>query len=130
LPSSAEEAAEIKWQALGFPVALKVRVRPDPHKSDVGGVRLVALEKSKQDVIDAGDTSMSARIAEAVFPAARIDAVFSVQKMGPSRRARSKLFHGGDRRPDLRAGDPVLVMAGTAIEVIDDSAVALSASST
>lgn len=117
LAGSAEEAAEIA-SALGFPVAIKVVSDQIPHKSDVGGVRLSL--GSKQDVIDAV-TSMSAGIVEAVS-GARIDG-FSVQEMAELPGA-FEVFMGVSEDPIF---GPVILFGhgGTAIEVIDDSAVAL-----
>lgn len=117
LAGSAREAAEI-GSALGFPVAVKVVSDQIPHKSDVGGVRLSL--GSRQDVIDAV-TRISARIGEAL-PEARIDG-FSIQKMAELPGA-FEVFMGVTEDPIF---GPVILFGhgGTAIEVIDDSAVAL-----
>jgi acetyltransferase len=112
--SSAAEAAS----RLGFPVALKL-LSPDVlHKTEVGGV---ALDLESPRAVEEAAESMRARLAR-LRPNARIDG-YSVQEMA--------------RRPDAlevfvgAAVDPVFgpfVMfgqGGTAVEVIDDEAVAL-----
>lgn len=113
-PSSAAEAA----RNLGFPVALKL-LSPDVlHKTEVGGV---ALDLEGPRAVEEAAEAMRARLAR-LRPNARL-AGFSVQEMA--------------RRPDAlevfvgAAVDPVFgpfVMfgqGGTAVEVIDDKAVAL-----
>lgn len=113
-PSAAADAA----RRLGFPVALKL-LSPDVlHKTEVGGV---ALDLESPRAVEEAAGSMSARLLR-LRPNARIDG-FSVQEMA--------------RRPDAlevfvgAAVDPVFgpfVMfgqGGTAVEVIDDKAVAL-----
>jgi len=117
LAGSAEEAAEIASE-IGFPVALKVVSDQIPHKSDVGGVRLSL--SSRQEVVDAVAT-MTAAIGEKQ-PGAQIDG-FSVQAMAVLPGA-FEVFMGVTEDPIF---GPVILFGhgGTAIEVIDDSAVAL-----
>lgn len=103
--------------AIGKPVALKI-VSPElTHKSDVGGV---VLNLDSRDVLDAA-RDMQQRVA-AKAPAARLDG-FLVQEM-VQRRSAHELILG--MTLDAQFG-PVLLFGhgGTAVEVIDDKALAL-----
>jgi acetyltransferase len=71
-PAEAAAAAE----AIGFPVALKVRSPDILHKTEAGGVVLDL--RSREDVLTAADALMAA--ARAFHPGARIDG-FLVQEM-------------------------------------------------
>jgi acetyltransferase len=104
--------------AIGFPVALKIRSPDIPHKSDVGGIAL-----------GLGDGAAVRRAAAAVFE--------RVKKVRPEARLEGLLVQQMVSRPgaiELLAGlaedavfGPVVVFGegGTAVEVIDDSAIAL-----
>src|SRR5271170_8042632 len=113
----AEEAATAATM-IGFPVALKIRSPDITHKTDVGGV---ALDVTDEAQVRQQTAALLARV-RAAQPQARIDGVI-VQQMV--------------RRPDaieLLVGlsedtvfGPVVVFGqgGTAVEVLQDSAVAL-----
>jgi acetyltransferase len=113
-PEEAAAAAE----AIGFPVALKIRSPDITHKSDVGGI-----------VLDLGDAAavrnaaalLSLRVTKAQ-PKARLDG-FLVQQM-VRRPGAIELLAGLAEDPVF---GPVVVFGqgGTAVEVIDDSAVGL-----
>lgn len=117
LAGSADEAAEIARE-IGFPVALKVVSDQITHKSDLGGVRLSL--GSAQEVSEAVAV-MSTTIAEK-RPDAQIDG-YAVQAMAALPGA-FEVFMGVTEDPIF---GPVILFGhgGTAIEVIDDSAVAL-----
>ena len=112
-----EEAARIA-EELHFPVALKI-ISPDiSHKSDVGGVRL-NLESSEQ--VRTAAAAMLRRCAE-LRPQARLTG-FTVQRM-VKRDGVLELIMGVATDPVF---GPVILFGqgGTAVEVIDDKAVAL-----
>lgn len=75
LAADAESAAAAA-QAIGFPVALKIRSPDISHKSDVGGV---ALNLGTAERVRAEAAAMLARV-KAAAPAARLDG-FLVQEM-------------------------------------------------
>jgi len=115
--ANADEAAEAAGE-VGFPVALKIRSPDITHKSDIGGVALGL--RNKAEVHDAANT-----IFEHVHAArggARIDGIL-VQQMIERPGAVELLAGIGD---DTVFG-PVVVFGqgGTAVEIIQDSAVAL-----
>ncbi len=111
------EAAE-KAAAMGFPVALKILSDDITHKSDVGGVDLFLDSKS---TVVAAASNMLETVAKHA-PDARIQG-FSVQQMADRPGAHEVLIGVTN---DAVFG-PVIVFGhgGTAVEVVDDSAVAL-----
>ncbi|MGY2049380.1 bifunctional acetate--CoA ligase family protein/GNAT family N-acetyltransferase [Methylobacterium sp. JK268] len=116
----ADEAAEAAWPliAAGCPVALKV-VSPDiVHKSDVGGVH---LDLTSEAAVREAAAEILARAARD-RPEARISG-FVIQPMRRGRKAR-ELIAGLTDDPVF---GPVVVFGrgGTAVEVIDDQALAL-----
>ncbi len=113
-PAQAAEAAA----AIGFPVALKIRSADITHKSDVGGV---ALDLADAAAVRAAAAAIAARVRQA-RPAARLDG-FLVQQM-VRRPGAYELVVGLSE--DAVFGPVVLFgQGGTAVEVIDDSAIAL-----
>ncbi len=112
-----EEAVHLA-ETMGYPVAVKILSPDITHKSDVGGVAL-DLEDAKH-VRDAV-TAMFARVKR-VSPQARIEGV-TVQPM--VRRPRAiELIAGVVDDPTF--GPAILFgRGGTAVEVIDDKALAL-----
>ena len=113
-PAQAAEAAAV----IGFPVALKIRSADITHKSDVGGV---ALDLADAAAVRAAAAAMAARVRQA-RPAARLDG-FLVQQM-VRRPGAYELVVGLSE--DAVFGPVVLFgQGGTAVEVIDDSAIAL-----
>ena len=120
LAPDADAAADAAWPliARGEPVALKL-VSPDiVHKSDVGGVRLGLTSEAD---VRAAAARMLAR-ARAARPEARLTG-FAVQAMAP-RGTRRELIAGLASDPVF---GPVVVFGrgGTAVEVVDDRALAL-----
>jgi len=113
-PEDAVRCAE----AIGYPVALKVRSPDITHKSDVGGVRLDL--DSAVAVADAA-TAMAARLA-AAMPEARIDG-FTVERMVRLGTG-FELIVGA--ATDSIFG-PIILFGhgGTAVEIIGDRAVGL-----
>ncbi|NKB59253.1 MAG: GNAT family N-acetyltransferase, partial [Alphaproteobacteria bacterium] len=111
------EAAE-KAAAMGFPVALKILSDDITHKSDVGGVDLFLDSRS---AVEAAGAHMLETVATRA-PQAKIQG-FSVQQMA-DRPGAHEVFIGVTN--DAVFG-PVIVFGhgGTAVEVVDDSAVAL-----
>ncbi len=117
-PARDEADAEAAAEAIGYPVALKIRSPDIIHKSDVGGI---ALDLGDAGAVRSAAVAMFERVRH-LKPAARLDG-FLVQQMA--------------RRPDaieLLAGlaedpvfGPVVVFGqgGTAVEIIDDSAIGL-----
>ncbi|HEY2925374.1 bifunctional acetate--CoA ligase family protein/GNAT family N-acetyltransferase [Piscinibacter sp.] len=105
-------------QALGYPVALKIRSPDITHKSDVGGVRLNL--RDEHELRQAAD-QMLARVHE-LQPGARI-AGFTVQAMA-TRPLAQELIVGASVDPVF---GPVLLFGqgGTAVEVLADRAIAL-----
>ncbi len=116
---STEAAAAAKpFLAAGHPVVVKI-VSPDiVHKSDVGGVR---LGLSSEAAVEAAAADIIAR-ARAAKPEARITGVI-VQPMIISPKAHELIVGVAD---DPTFG-PVIVFGqgGTAVEVMDDKALAL-----
>ncbi|UMY17480.1 bifunctional acetate--CoA ligase family protein/GNAT family N-acetyltransferase [Methylobacterium organophilum] len=120
LAPDGETAADVAWPmiARGEAVALKL-VSPDVvHKSDVGGVRLGLT--SEADIREAA-ARMLARVRK-LRPDARVTG-FAVQPM-IRRGGRRELIVGLAEDPTF---GPVVVFGrgGTAVEVIDDRALAL-----
>ena len=112
-----EEAAE-KAAAMGFPVALKVMSDDITHKSDVGGVQLfLESEEAVRNAAEHMLESIGGRVPDADIQG------FSVQQMA-DRPGAHEVFMGVMNDPIF---GPVIVFGhgGTAIEVIDDSAIAL-----
>ncbi len=113
-------AAEAATQAaaMGFPAALKVLSEDISHKSDVGGV---ALYLENAQAVEAAATKMLDNVRER-RPEAHVQG-FSVQRM-IERPGAHEVFMGVTDDPVF---GPVIVFGhgGTAVEVIDDSAVAL-----
>jgi acetyltransferase len=103
---------------IGLPAALKILSRDITHKSDVGGV---ALDLATADDVRAAAAAMLARVA-ASRPDARIDG-FTVQQM-VARKGGIELILGAVE--DSLFG-PVILFGhgGTAVEVVDDKALAL-----
>ena len=112
------EAAAAAAASIGFPVALKIRSPDIPHKSDVGGI---ALGLGDADAVRSAAAALIERVRKAK-PAARLDGVL-VQQM-VSRPGATELLAGLADDPVF---GPVVVFGqgGTAVEIIDDSAVAL-----
>ncbi|QHE86143.1 bifunctional acetate--CoA ligase family protein/GNAT family N-acetyltransferase [Hydrogenophaga sp. BPS33] len=113
-PQAAVEAAH----RLGYPVTLKILSPDITHKSDVGGVRL-GLD-SDVALTDAVNAMLQA--VHAARPQARIDG-FTLQTMVRRPHAH-ELIVGASVDPVF---GPVLLFGqgGTAVEVIDDTAMAL-----
>ncbi|MGE0743837.1 MAG: GNAT family N-acetyltransferase [Rhodospirillales bacterium] len=113
-PADAAAAAA----ALQRPVALKIRSPDILHKSDVGGV---ALNLAAPDDVRRAAEAMLARIG-AAKPDARIDG-FTVEPMIARAHARELIIGIAD---DAQFG-PVILFGhgGTAVEIIDDKALAL-----
>jgi acetyltransferase len=120
LAADPDEAAgrAAEFIGAGLPVALKILSRDIQHKSDVGGVRLnlttaPAIRSAAAEILDR---------ARAIRPEARIAGVI-VQPMIVRPLARELIAGFAD---DPTFG-PVIVFGhgGTAIEVIDDKALAL-----
>lgn len=117
IAQSPSDAAS-KAAKLGFPVALKILSEDITHKSDVGGV-VLALES--EIAVERAASGMLENIGQQL-PHAAIQG-FTVQKMA-HRPGAYELFVGVTS--DAVFG-PVIVFGhgGTAVEVMDDSAVAL-----
>ncbi|MBL6945396.1 MAG: GNAT family N-acetyltransferase [Rhodospirillales bacterium] len=112
-----EEAAE-KAVEIGFPVALKILSRDISHKSDAGGVKLF-LETAEAVKLEAD--AMLTKIGEA-FPEANLEG-FTVQQMAVRPGAHELIIGSAD---DNIFGPTMLFgHGGTAVEVIDDTAIAL-----
>ena len=113
----AEEAAA-GAAAIGFPVALKIRSPDVTHKTDIGGV---VLDVSDQDQVRA-ETAALLGCVRAAQPQARIDGVI-VQQM-VRRPGAIELLVGLSEDPVF---GPIVVFGqgGTAVEIVQDSAVAL-----
>jgi acetyltransferase len=118
--ASAAEAARVAAPMLadGLAVAVKIHSADIPHKSDVDGVRLNLV--NAQAVQDAAEVILAR--ARAARPYARIDGVL-VQPTLLRPKARELIAGIAD---DPTFG-PVIVFGrgGTAVEVIDDKALAL-----
>ncbi len=114
-PDEAARAAE----ALGVPVALKIRSPDVIHKSDHGGVRLDLMGGG---AVREAATVMLERVGRA-FPNARVDG-FNVEAMVSRKRGAYELFMGLSVDPQF---GPVVLFGhgGTAVEVIDDKAIGL-----
>ena len=117
LAAGPDEAAA-SAAALGFPVALKIRSPDIVHKSDVGGV---ALGLASAGAVREAAAAMLARVGGANRQA-RLDG-FLVQRMVPT-AGRTELLAGIADDPVF---GPVILFGqgGSAVEIIDDSAVAL-----
>jgi acetyltransferase len=105
--------------AIGFPVALKIRSPDIIHKSDVGGI---ALDLADRAALRNAAALMTLRVKKAQ-PGARLEG-FLVQEM-VRRPGAIELLAG---LAEDRVFGPVVVFGqgGTAVEVIDDSAVGLA----
>jgi acetyltransferase len=112
-----EEAAAAA-AAIGFPVALKIRSPDITHKSDAGGI---ALDLGDGAAVRNAAALLSARVNKAQ-PQARVDG-FLVQQM-VRRPGAIELLAGLADDPVF---GPVVVFGqgGTAVEIVDDSAVGL-----
>lgn len=115
--ADAEQAAEAASQ-LGFPVALKIRSPDIVHKSDVGGV---ALGLRNREAVHDAATAMLER-ARSARPQAQVDGILVQQMI--ERPGAVELLAGLN---DDAVFGPVVVFGqgGTAVEIIQDSAVAL-----
>jgi acetyltransferase len=120
LATDADEAASgaAQFLAAGLPVVLKILSRDIQHKSEIGGVRLnlataPAVRSAAEEILDRART---------VRPNARIAGVI-IQPMIVRPQARELIAGFAD---DPTFG-PVVVFGrgGTAVEVIDDKALAL-----
>jgi acetyltransferase len=113
-PDAAAAAAE----AVGFPVALKIRSADLTHKSDIGGV---ALNLGNSARVRAEAEAMLARV-RAARPAARLDG-FLVQQMVERPGALELILGVVD---DAIFGPVVMVGAGgTAVELLRDTTLEL-----
>lgn len=114
---SPREAASVASE-MGFPVAVKLISEQITHKSDVGGVKLFL--NSEEDVTNACE--QIALSVASLSPGSKIEG-FTVQKMA-NRPGAYELFMGVTEDPIF---GPVIVFGdgGTAVEIVDDSAVAL-----
>jgi len=112
------EALAREAEALGWPVALKIRSPDITHKSDVGGV---VLDIGDAALLRAAALAMLARVRTA-RPQARVEG-FTLQSM--ARRAHAQELIVG-ASVDAVFG-PVLLFGagGTAVEVVADRAIAL-----
>jgi acetyltransferase len=112
-----EEAAAAA-AAIGFPVVLKIRSPDITHKSDAGGI---VLDLGDGAAVREAAALMTARVHKAL-PQARLDG-FLVQQMA-RRSGAIELLAGLADDPVF---GPVVVFGqgGTAVEIVDDSAVAL-----
>ncbi len=117
-PAADPEAAAAAAQAIGFPVALKIASPDIIHKSDVGGI---ALDLGDAAAVRSAAALLTLRVRKAK-PAARLDG-FLVQQM-VRRPGAIELLAGLAEDPVF---GPVVVFGqgGTAVEVVDDSAIAL-----
>jgi acetyltransferase len=114
---STAQQAEAAARAIGVPVALKIFSRDITHKTDVGGV---ALSLAAEDVRNAAEAMV--KIVAAKAPRARIDG-FVVQEMIQKRGAEELIVGVAT---DAQFGPFILFgRGGTAVEVIDDKAIAL-----
>ncbi len=104
--------------AIGFPVALKIRSPDITHKSDVGGI---ALDLGDAAAVRNAAAALTLRVRKAQ-PEARLDG-FLVQQM-VRRPGAIELLAGLADDPVF---GPIVVFGqgGTAVEIIDDSAVGL-----
>ena len=112
------EDAAAAAAAIGFPVALKIRSPDITHKSDVGGI---ALDLRDEEAVRRAAALLTQRVTKAQ-PGARLDG-YLVQQM-VRRPGAIELLAGLADDPVF---GPVVVFGqgGTAVEVIDDSAVGL-----
>lgn len=116
--AATSEAAVQAAHRLGYPVTLKIRSPDITHKSDVGGVRL-GLDGDAALTSAVGEMLAAVRAAQ---PQARIDG-FTLQPMVRRPHAQ-ELIVGAS--VDRVFGPVVLFgQGGTAVEVIDDTAMAL-----
>src|SRR6266700_2593535 len=112
------EEAAVTAGAIGFPVALKIRSPDITHKTDVGGVVLDLVDAAS---VRAETASLLGR-SGTVCPQARIDGVLVQQMI--RRPGAIELLVGLSEDPVF---GPVVVFGqgGTAVEVVQDSAVGL-----
>jgi acetyltransferase len=112
------QAAGAAAARIGGPVALKILSRDITHKSDLGGVM---LDLEGAEAVERAAEAMNKRIAAAA-PEARLEG-FTVQAMCRRPRA-EELILGVVADPQF---GPVMLFGqgGTAVEVIDDKALAL-----
>ncbi|MBF0173175.1 MAG: bifunctional acetate--CoA ligase family protein/GNAT family N-acetyltransferase [Magnetococcales bacterium] len=117
IAKSPDDAFNISKE-MKFPLALKILSEDIPHKSDIGGV--VLFLDSPQGVRSAAESMLKTILEK--MPHARIQG-FSVQEMA-IRPGAHELLVGMTTDPIF---GPVIMFGqgGTAVEVIDDSAVAL-----
>jgi acetyltransferase len=118
--ADAEQAVAFASQifAEGATVVLKINSRDIVHKSDVGGV---VLNLTNPDAVRRGTTEILAR-AKAAKPEARISGVI-VQAMVVKAKARELILGFAD---DPTFGTVIVFgRGGTAVEIIDDKALAL-----
>ena len=117
-PAAGPDAAAAVAAAIGFPVALKIQSPDIPHKSDVGGI---ALGLADGGAVRRAAAALVERVGK-VRPAARLDG-FLVQQM-VRRPGAIELLAGLSEDPVF---GPVVVFGqgGTAVEVVDDSAIGL-----
>jgi acetyltransferase len=113
----AEEAAAAAAM-IGFPVALKIRSPDITHKTDIGGV---ALDVADEAHVRQQTAALLARV-RAAQPQARIDGVI-VQQM--VRRPGAIELLVGLSEDSVFGPVVVFGQGGTAVEVLQDSAVAL-----
>jgi len=116
--NASAEAVLAAAQDVGYPVALKIVSRDITHKSDIGGVRLDLRDPASLE----GAVGEMLQALRAARPDARVDG-FSVQPMVRRPHAQEIIVGAGI---DNVFG-PVIVcgQGGTAVDVTDDSAVAL-----
>ena len=112
-----DEAAK-KADEIGYPVALKILSRDISHKSDSGGVRLF-LESA--EAVKSEAEAMLEKIGKA-FPEALLEG-FTVQQMAVRPGAHELII--GSAYDNIFGPTMLFGHGGTAVEVIDDSAVAL-----
>ncbi|MBT3359822.1 MAG: GNAT family N-acetyltransferase [Rhodospirillales bacterium] len=112
------DEAAMKADEIGYPVALKILSRDISHKSDAGGVRLF-LESA--EAVKAEAEAMLNKIG-AAFPDANLEG-FTVQQMAVMPNAHELIIGSSD---DNIFGPTMLFgHGGTAVEVINDTAIAL-----
>lgn len=112
------EQAVVKARELGFPVVLKILSEQITHKTDVGGV---ALGLEDEAAVRAAATTMLKKVGE-LRPDAVIDG-FTIQRL-VNRPGAFELILGLVEDPTF---GPVILFGqgGTAVEIIDDKAMAL-----
>ncbi|HEV8680298.1 MAG TPA: bifunctional acetate--CoA ligase family protein/GNAT family N-acetyltransferase, partial [Stellaceae bacterium] len=118
LQAADPEEAAAAATAIGFPVALKIRSPDISHKSDVGGI---ALGLGDAAAVREAAAMLIERVGKAL-PAARLDG-FLLQEM--VRRAGAIELLAGLSEDAVFGPVVVFGQGGTAVEVVDDSAIAL-----